>query len=150
MANNVKQLFNVCFPSINLFSEISYLLYFEANRHKDGLAWSHTSIKRQDKDQNPSCASSGLLFFPGLHADGPECLCVCSHSLCPTCRDPMDCSPPGSSVHGIFQARILEWVAISFSRGIFPTQESNPCLLNCQADSLPLSHQGSLMSDISL
>ena len=30
---------------------------------------------------------------------------------------PMDCSPPGSSVHGIFQARILEWVAISFSRG---------------------------------
>ena len=31
--------------------------------------------------------------------------------------DPMDCSPPGSSVHGIFQARILEWVAISYSRG---------------------------------
>ena len=31
--------------------------------------------------------------------------------------DPMDCSPPGSSVHGISQARILEWVAISFSRG---------------------------------
>ena len=30
--------------------------------------------------------------------------------------DPMDCSPPGSSVHGIFQARILEWAAISFSR----------------------------------
>ena len=33
-----------------------------------------------------------------------------------TLRDPMDCSPPGSSVHGIFQARILEWVAISFSK----------------------------------
>ena len=31
--------------------------------------------------------------------------------------DPMDCSPPGSSVHGILQARILEWIAISFSRG---------------------------------
>ena len=31
--------------------------------------------------------------------------------------DPMDCSLPGSSVHGIFQARVLEWVAISFSRG---------------------------------
>ena len=31
--------------------------------------------------------------------------------------DPMDCSPPGSSIHGIFQARVLEWVAISFSRG---------------------------------
>ena len=35
---------------------------------------------------------------------------------CPTLSDPVDCSPPGSSVHGIFQARALEWVAISFSR----------------------------------
>ena len=37
--------------------------------------------------------------------------------FCPTLCDPMDCSLPGSSVHGILQARILEWVAISFSRG---------------------------------
>ena len=36
---------------------------------------------------------------------------------CPTLCDPMDCSLPGSSVHGILQARVLEWVAISFSRG---------------------------------
>ena len=36
---------------------------------------------------------------------------------CPTLSNPVDCSPPGSSVHGILQARILEWVAISFSRG---------------------------------
>ena len=36
---------------------------------------------------------------------------------CPTLYDPMDCSLPGSSVYGIFQARVLEWVAISFSRG---------------------------------
>ena len=34
---------------------------------------------------------------------------------CPTLSDPMDCSPPGSSIHGIFQARVLEWVAIAFS-----------------------------------
>ena len=34
--------------------------------------------------------------------------------LCPTLWDPVDCSPPGSSVHGILQARILEWVAIPF------------------------------------
>ena len=34
---------------------------------------------------------------------------------CPTLRDPMDCSLPGSSVHGMFQARVLEWVAIAFS-----------------------------------
>ena len=35
--------------------------------------------------------------------------------LCPTLRDPMDCSLPGLSIHGIFQARVLEWVAIAFS-----------------------------------
>ena len=48
---------------------------------------------------------------------------------CPTLCNPMDCSLPDSSVHGISQARILEWVAISFSRGIFLTQGLNPCLL---------------------
>ena len=41
---------------------------------------------------------------------------VCCVQLRLTLCDPMDCSPPGSSVHGIFQARILEWVAISFSK----------------------------------
>ena len=44
------------------------------------------------------------------------CVCVLVTLLCLTLCDPMDCSPPGSSVHGILQARILEWVAISFSR----------------------------------
>ena len=38
---------------------------------------------------------------------------------CPTLHDPMDCSLPGSSILGIFQARILDWVAISFSRGSY-------------------------------
>ena len=54
----------------------------------------------------------------------------------------MDCNPPGSSAHGIFQARILEWVAHSLLQGIFPTQGSNSCLLRLlhwQADSLPTS-----------
>ena len=37
---------------------------------------------------------------------------------CPTPRDPMDCSLPGSSVHGIFQARVLEWGAIAFSEEV--------------------------------
>ena len=45
-----------------------------------------------------------------------ECVCLVTQ-LCQTLCDPMDCSPPGSSVHGTSQARILEWVAISFSRG---------------------------------
>ena len=46
------------------------------------------------------------------------CLCVCMHAQsCPTLYNPMDCSPLGSSVHGIFQAKILEKVAIYYSRG---------------------------------
>ena len=47
--------------------------------------------------------------------------------------DPMDCSPPVSSVHGILQARILEWVAISFSRGSSQTRDSthSSCRISC-------------------
>ena len=41
---------------------------------------------------------------------------MCVLVVCLTLCDPMDCSLPGSSVHGIFQARILEWAAISFSK----------------------------------
>ena len=68
-----------------------------------------------------------------------------SAQLCPTLCNPMDCSPPGSSVHGILQARILQWVAISSSRGIFLTKGSNPGLLHLlhwQVDSSPLHHLG--------
>ena len=57
----------------------------------------------------------------------------CSCSVMSKSCNPMDCSPPGSSVCGVLQARILEWVAISFSRvSIFPTQESNLSLQHCR------------------
>ena len=88
-----------------------------------------------------------------------QCMKVKSESevsqSCPTLSDPMNCSLPGSSIHGIFQARVLEWGAIAFShglyrawnspgqntgvgslsllQGIFATQESNPGLLHCIA-----------------
>ena len=69
-------------------------------------------------------------------------MCVCaSLQSCLTFWDPMDFSTPGFSVHGILQARILEWVAIFSSKGIFPTQGLNPsllCLLHWQAGSLQL------------
>ena len=56
--------------------------------------------------------------FSHVHPAFCFSLCVCSDAqLCPTLCDSMDCSPPGSSVHEILQARILVWVAISFSRG---------------------------------
>ena len=45
--------------------------------------------------------------------------------LCPTLSDPMDCSLPGSSVHGIFQARVVEWVATAFSVVLAKLQNSS-------------------------
>ena len=66
-----------------------------------------------------------------------------STQSCPNFCDPMDCSPPDSSVYGILQASILEWVAISFSRGSF--QPRDWTWVSCIAGRLfyHLSHQGS-------
>ena len=68
---------------------------------------------------------------------------ACLVQLCLALCDPIDCSLPGSSVHGILHARILEWVAIPFSRGIFLTQGLNWGLLHCRQILYHLSHQGS-------
>ena len=75
----------------------------------------------------------------GLHVSAK------SLQSCPTLCDSLDCNPPGSSVHRILQARILEWVARPYFRGssrprIEPVSPAAPVL---QADSLPLSHWGS-------
>ena len=72
-------------------------------------------------------------------------VCVCAQS-CPILCNPMDCSPPGSSVHRIFQARILEWVAISFFRGSsWPRDWTLVSCVSCIAGGfLPLSYLGSL------
>ena len=66
------------------------------------------SIARKQLLQIPHCSRVNCL--------GAGTMCLVTQ-LCPTLCDPMDCSPPGSSVHGILQARILEWVAIPLSRG---------------------------------
>ena len=72
--------------------------------------------------KNMTVALHMLLDYTGLR-------CPCCYGLVIKLWDPMDCSPPGSSIHGISQARILEWVAISSSRGIFPIQRLNPHFL---------------------
>ena len=65
-----------------------------------------------------------------------------SSQLCPTLCNPMGCLP-GSSIHGILQARILEWMAISFSRGSSHPRDLNPGLPHCRQTLYHLSHQGS-------
>ena len=85
------------------------------------------------------------IVFPCLlwllsHISRPRMCCVCSGGA--TLWDPMDCSPPDSSVHGIFQARILYFLL----QKIFWTQGSIAYLLSClhwQAGSFPLRHLGS-------
>ena len=79
------------------------------------------------KSESPALAGR---FFTTVPPWEIKVACVHAKSLqsCLTLCDPMDCSPPGSTVHGIFQARILELVAISYSRGCEP----NLGLLHCR------------------
>ena len=63
---------------------------------------------------HPSNINNKINHFSFKHIWRGYCLVTQS---CPTLGNPMDCSPPGSSVHGIFQKRILEWVVLCFSRG---------------------------------
>ena len=65
--------------------------------------------------------------------------CVSEVQLCWTFCNPMDCSPPGSSVHRISQERTLEWVLIPFSRGSSQCRDLNPAL---RVDSLPSEPAG--------
>ena len=55
---------------------------------------------------------------------------------CPTLSDPMDCSPPGSSVPGVFQARVLEWVAIAFSDVLSTTRVLHPEVSNSSCSNI--------------
>ena len=76
-------------------------------------------------------------FLPECALQSPTWVHACS---CLTFCTPMDCSPPDPSVHGIFQAWILECVAISSSRGSSQLRDGTLCLLHWQVDSLPLYH----------
>ena len=76
-------------------------------------------------------------------------VCAKSLQLCTALCDPMDCSPSGSSVHGILQARILEWVAIPFSKGSsWPRDRTHISYVSYIGRQIlyPLSHLGSPLS----
>ena len=71
-------------------------------------------------------------------------LCVCAQSLIHVWLwDPIDCSPPGSSVHGVSPGKNTGEGHHALLQGIFPTQESNPGLSRCREILYHLSHQGS-------
>ena len=82
---------------------------------------------------------ASLLYHSGWSITGPQQIDPgFVAQFCWTFYDPMDCSPPGSSVHEILQARILEWVAIPFSRGSSQARDWT----TLQADSLPSEPPG--------
>ena len=81
-----------------------------------------------------------FIFLSLVNILKEDCLHVKLPWSCPTLCDPMDCSPPGSSIHEILQARTLEWVAVP-PLGNLPAPGSNPpilCPLHWQVGSLPL------------
>ena len=84
-----------------------------------------------------------------------QCMKVKSESevaqSCPTLLDPMDCSPPGSSIHGIFQARVLEWGAIAFSKKMLTfTHNNRYASYNYTATILPKSHCHMLLMECNM
>ena len=88
-----------------------------------------------------------IIQFWGVHLCVSVYACMCAKSLqsCPALCEPMDCSPPGSSVHGILQARMLEWVATRSSR-VSSQPRDRICIslhpLHWQMCSLPLATLG--------
>ena len=98
--------------------------------------------------------SPELLLKWGLKITALPCMYILKISEVaqsyPTLCNPMNCSLPGSSIHGMFQARVLEWVAISFSRGSSWPRDSNPGLPHCRQTLYPLSHKGSPILRIDL
>ena len=93
--------------------------------------------------ETPIHITEGDVFYSQSADFKVVCMRAKSLQLCLTLCNPVDCSLPGSSVHGILQVRILEWVAMPSSRGSSqPTQGSNPRLLHLpcwQLGSLPLA-----------
>ena len=85
------------------------------------LNWKKSSLRNKSLSNIPQKMAERVVSqaqgcLPSEHRLLCNMPCVLVTQLCPTLGDPMECSPPGSIVHGICQARILEWVTISFSR----------------------------------
>ena len=77
-----------------------------------------------------------IILISRLKNSQVKYVCACMHvkslQSCVTLCDSMDCSPPGSSVHGVFQVRILEWVVIPFSRGSSrPRDQAHVSFVSC-------------------
>ena len=132
-----------CVPSsvtTNLYA-CGCCLYSRVSPPQHGICGSNPKAQRPSLISLSSLSSINPVSPPMFQAH--EITCSLTNDLlwkkvkmfitqsCPTLCDPMDCSPPGSSVHGILSARILEWVAIPFSRG--SSQARDQTQVSCNA-----------------
>ena len=117
--------------SLSLLQQLIKNTFLSSIHHSGHL---FSSSKEGEKYSAPFCYSVKLQvtfgmsypgYFPFRFSFLPSPIVFLAKSLqsCPTLCDPMDCSPPGSSVHGILQARTLEWVAMPSSRGSSPSRD---------------------------
>ena len=98
------------------------------------ISFSRGSSRSMDRTRVSCIAWGFFLTEPAgnpICTEGYVCVCVLVHPLCLTLCDTKDYSQPGSSVHGILHARILEWLPISFSRG--SSQPKDQTLISCIA-----------------
>ena len=129
-------------PCVTLFFSVfySFIHIFIMNKW---VSTNLTSNKTWSPSRNFRLFPAPLSYHPDFLPSGNccplfflktvwSCICCCLVAKsCPTLWNLLGCSPPGSSLHGILQERILEWVAISFwRRSVFPTQGLEPHLLS--------------------
>ena len=112
--------------SVSSLRPVYLLIQYHQENNRSMLnrtGWSKSEARLRKRSECLSCEKwqrSNAFSDPQLYV-----LCVCAKSLqlCLTLRDPIDYSSPSSSIYEILQARILEWVAISFSRGSSPPRD---------------------------
>ena len=120
--------------TLNLYSAVCQLLLSKTGK----IFKKHKRINRTKKNNRSLCFSRFWLDRKNSYIHWIFYCCLFTKSCLIFCN-PMDCSPPGSSVHGISQARILKWVAVSFSRGSsWPWDQTcisciSSCVLYCRA-----------------
>ena len=98
---NILKNFHILFIIMPLITYVDYCA-FHVNGNQKNVAWFYPQLN--------------IGRYLAVYAHLTFCVCVLVTQSCLTFCDPMDCSSPGSSVHGVLQAKMLEWVALTFSR----------------------------------
>ena len=116
------------------FSNLSINWHFIFHSHSTITQshWPHF-IDKETEAQRVELTCKGATHRVCVEGGGCQGVCLNPHS-CPTLCNPMDCNLPGSSIHGIFQSKILKQIAISFSRGFSqPRDQTHVSFVSCLA-----------------